>query len=706
MSEGAYAVAAEFMLETNVPKVLRELIEGFERLEGALSKAQEQADRFGKAGAEISRMVRSLGKLKEMEFPSSLVEGAHKLESGLGGATVKMDEFAARAKEAAGAFKEMHVGRIEGGARDVASGGHGGGRGHGGDPVMEGIGGGAILEFLLDNYKENAKLDQTYRKMQDDKRLTDPVMERIRGNAAGQSEKYPGLLQEDIAKNAGEGYTLSGGNINEQSGIADMLDRIENTLVFRGKSPEDAQAQATAIARAMDISNQYYDKKTGEFSQTKADDSANRVLGIVAASNGLVKGQNILAFEKSAGRMGQNLSLEGESKLAHFIDVNPSKAATALNSFMSLFSNGGTALKDKNFDFFEERGVFSYDKKAKKWVTNDADLLKSDPVEFIMKRLKGISDDDLASHAQRMNVAANSLETRGSIGNIRRQANTIGFIDTAANDKKLENSSQGKLIEFSASMDRFRITMGNFEQGPGIKILDSLTSGIDRLTKLMNAHPDFTDGFLKLTAAVAAFAVVRGVASLLGLGEGIGLLGKGLAMFMRGAAGATALETLGATAGAGSLFGLAGGIVALGAALLGLPPLLKFLAGDPAQNPHPNTNARGQPYSGRTAADAPKAPPTKGFSDFLRETWEQSKHPQSTNARGLGNIHRESYQTPLDGGMIHWQPIHVSVMMPDGRVLADVVTKHQAREDRQASRQGMNDPDHRETPFPAGLRSA
>ena len=695
-----YTVAAEFTLKDNVSRVLGDILERMDRVTRSFAEFQTSLDKI--TGTGLNKLVRNLEKLDQVRWPTQLTEGAEQFDRLMGEADGRLAAMAGHAREISAALRDVRLpaGPLSGEAPGGGGGGHS--RHQIGDPVMQGIAGGAVLEVLGRSFEDNARVEQTYRAMQADQRLAgdSPAMRQIRDQAAGQMDRYRTLTPLDIAKNAGEAYTVGGGDMREQAGIADMLDRAEQNLILRGKSPEDAQRQATAVLRGLDVGNRFFNRQTGQFDQTRANTEMDRVQALIAASNGLMQGQQFLSFEKSAGTAGQSLSLEGEARLAHLIDINPSRSGTALRSFEQLFGSGGVKMTDKNRAYWMSQGIIKNGK------TVDADLLRSDPLLWMQQHLSNQTVDQIDAHSQRQNVGTLINEVRGSQGNINRQAAAVARSDANANSANLLSGPQGGLLQFEAGLDRFRVTLGKFEEGPGVKILTMLTDGLDRLTKIMSAHPEASENLLKLAAALAAFAVVRGAASLLGIGEGVSAMARGLALFGKGAQAGTALEALSATAGAGSLFGLAGAIVALGAAVVALPPIMKYLLGDPSQNTHPNTDARGHAYSGRPAApgtayDGPKGGGGElftGFMNYLHQQWQLSQHPQSSNARGLAQ------HTAYTGGGDHPQPINISLTM-DGHTVARLVTERQVQSMRPSTQQGMNDPDYSMMPMPAGLRA-
>lgn len=637
-----YVVSAELTLRDMLSPSLDKVIERLDKATTTLATFQERLDKLSSRG--LTRLMEQLERLDRVTWPGQLVEGAERFDRLLMGADEKMAALAGHAVELARAMKDLRVPNVPAvpGGRVPGRIGHGGG-----DPIMTGIGGGAVLEFLGGNYERFSSVDQVYRAMQGDTALAgpnNPKMAALRDNAAAQLARYRTLKPLDVAKNAAEAYTIGGGNMAEQPALANMLDRVEQSLVLRGKSPEDAQRQAIATVRGLDIGNRFFDRKTGEFDQKRADTEADTVVSMLSASNGLMTGQNYLAFMKSSGLAGQNLSVEGMAKLAHFIDINPSRSGTALKSFENLFGGHATRMSKKDKSAWTAAGL--YDKNG---LLVDNDMLtgpNSDPLGWIEKHKKQLTAIRVSDRTQRQNVASFIAETDGSQGNINRGAAAVARQDVAGNSQNLLDSPIGKTLQFEASLEKFRVSLGKFESGPGAMILDKLASGLDKLTAAMEKHPEAAENLLKLSAALAAFAVVRGVATLLGLGEGITVLGKALSLLSKGGSGGGAISALTAAEGAGSLALLATRLTALGAVVSAVILALDLIKNIGPANPHPHTNAHGQGYSGR-----PEAPPgapaphdggwgmfngsaevfRKALSDFMNQP--ASQPPQ--NARGL-----------------------------------------------------------------------
>ena len=667
----AYSVAAEINLKSNFPAMLREMTEGLDKARKGVRDLQAEFDTLGKAGAGIARIVRSLLKLQDIRFPSGLATGAAALDDKLSGAVGKMDALLDRARALGTEMRGVGGPRVPGGG----GGGRGGGGGHGGsDALIGGIAGGAVLDFYGNNYKDYARVETVYRSMQSDSQLAgnSSSMAAIRDQAGGLLSKYKVLSPLDVARSQAEAYTIAGGNMGEQAGISDMLARIEQSLILRNPQldPADAQRQAVATLRGLDVSNRFFNRQTGQFDMGRANAEADRVLALTYASNGLATGQNFLSFEKSAKLAGTRLSLEGEAELAHFIDINPSRSGTALNSFENLFGGNASRMKAKDKAFWTSKGVYGKDGKLV-----DSGLFYNNPLEWISRHMSNVSLDDINDRTQRQNVSSLIGETRGAQGNINRGAAAIARQNVSANQSNLLNSPGGAMLQFDASFERFRVSLGKFESGPGIKILDALSTGLDKLTAAMTAHPGAAKMFLELSAGLAALAVVRGAVALSGLGGALGLLAKGVGFFAKGTAAEGAIALL---AGPAGLVAVAGGLVGLGAALYGLPKLLHWLATTVGPVGSAGANSANRGHAG------PLTPmPGNLHSPFAR-----------------GDYHPTSY-----AGGAHAQPISLTVNL-DGRQVATLVSTHLVRLMRPNAMSGTTSWDPISTPTPPGLVTA
>lgn len=169
-------------------------------------------------------------------------------------------------------------------------------------------------------------------------------------------------------------------------------------------------------------------------------------------------------------------------------------------------------MRPKDMGFWRERGIYGRDGRLV-----DDNLLHSDPILWVEKHLRGMSAEEISSHMQRMNVSSIVNETEGSAANINRQAAAVARSDANANAENMLNSPTGHVHVLEASMSRFQATLGRFEAGPGVKILDGLTRSLDHVTTYMNAHPGDMERFGRdvnfITSAISH--LVHGISSVL-----------------------------------------------------------------------------------------------------------------------------------------------------------------------------------------------
>ncbi|MCP1247234.1 hypothetical protein NKW54_15020 [Acetobacter cerevisiae] len=219
------------------------------------------------------------------------------------------------------------------------------------------VGGTALYETAKTSFNAYAHTQQVYDTMLSDSRVrTDPAMMKIiQGSAEDNLKRYKTLTPYDAAKNSAEGYALSGGDKAEQPAITDLLGRIEENMILRGKSGEDAQQQARMIVSGMDIGNRFYDRKTGELDLKRMYREADTVQALLDVGGGFTTGRSIREFFKSTGTVGQDMSAEGLARAAHFIETNPQRASQASlinNHFVSFDWSAGFSpvFRDKEAD--------------------------------------------------------------------------------------------------------------------------------------------------------------------------------------------------------------------------------------------------------------------------------------------------------------------------------------------------------------------
>lgn len=595
-----YTVKGEYLFITDAPKILAEIADGFEKAMLTGERFRSALKEIGEQSGSIRRLARAL---KEVDV-SGLRKAARVIRdidtsslSGLSGEarsaalsfngitsaiTAAREQMRLLVTES-GRLSSVHVGQFagdagggSGGGGDEGGNGGGGGSGSGRRGAKNSrfrqfrkvigadipgyhspglatfLGGTALYEGMKESFNAYADTQQAYDIMLSDSKVrTDPaVMKAIRDSADLNLERYRTLAPMDAVRNAVEGYALSGGEMREQLAISDMLGRIEQNMILRGKSGDEAQREAKALVRGMDVGNRFYNRKTGEFDVGRANSEADKLQALMNVSGGFTTGNSIQSFFRSAGTMGQDISAEGLGRMSHFIEVNPRNAAQAIKSFINLFEGKASRMAKKDKAWWTAQGLYGPDGRLK-----DDAMLHSDPIGFAETYLRRFSRTDISSHTQRMNVGSILNETEGSQGNINRQAAAVARSDAQAASRALLDSPAGSVKLLDAAIARFSVTLGKFEAGPGIHILGQITDGIDQATKYLNAHPDSMKKF--------AGEVGDMIGGMVSVAEGFAKIGAMIPEWLRpilfgaAAGGAAASVVPGIGTGAGGVLGAA-----------------------------------------------------------------------------------------------------------------------------------------------------
>ena len=261
----AYTVKGEYLFITDAPKILAEIASGFERAIGLGNRFRTTLREIGEQEGSLRRLSRSLKEIDSSSLASLSGEARSAalsfdgITSAISAAREQMRGLIAEA----GRLSSVRVGRLD----EAAMGGGGAGRGgsdHGGgfrkaigadipgyhSPGLKTIlGGTALCEGAKSSFNAYAGVQQVYDTLLSDSRVrTDPaVMKAITGSADQNLERYKVLTPMDAARNASEGYALSGSELREQGAITDMLGRVEQSMILRGKSGEDAPREASGL---------------------------------------------------------------------------------------------------------------------------------------------------------------------------------------------------------------------------------------------------------------------------------------------------------------------------------------------------------------------------------------------------------------------------------------------------------------------------
>lgn len=410
-------------------------------------------------------------------------------------------------------------------------------------------------ETLGSAFHQTGTFDQTFLGM-----LGDPVaaanMPAIRASAAQAMRDNPYLSPVDAARMAQEAYEVSGGQMAEQAPVTSLINRVDRSFQLLGKSPEDAMRESVAFIKAQDISNRFYDPRTGHFSMERASRDTDSALGMVIANRQFMHGQNFLAFSKSAGLAAQQMSNEGRLNLAHFIDVNPSRAGTQVRSLENLFGGTHARMARKDFAYFQHLGLV-----GKNGQFFGQDQLRSDPIGWITHYLSPLlgSHPELLGRIQRMNVSDLVGETTGAEGNISRQAAAARRTDAARSIDALSGGQSAQSLAMHTAWERLEFTVGQAAQGPFISSLQALTGAFNGISDFVSKHPDDIRQF---ASDISALVRVTGSIAA-GIGYVMNIVPGPIRRILESAAAGAATGAVGGSIipGAGTAAGAIGGAV-------------------------------------------------------------------------------------------------------------------------------------------------
>ncbi|MFT8439825.1 hypothetical protein [Acetobacter fabarum] len=404
-------------------------------------------------------------------------------------------------------------------------------------------------------FHQTGTYDQTFLGM-----LGDPVaaanMPAIRASAAQAMRDNPYLSPVDAARMAQEAYEISGGQMAEQAPVATLINRVDRSFQLLGKSPEDAMRESIAFIKAQDISNRFYDPQTGHFSMERASRDTDSALGMVIANRQFMHGQNFLAFSKSAGLAAQQMSDEGRLNLAHFIDVNPSRAGTQVRSLENLFGGTHARMTRKDFAYFQHLGLVG---RNGQFLAQDQ--LRSDPIGWITHYLSPLlgSHPELLGRIQRMNVSDLVGETTGAEGNISRQAAAARRTDAARSIAALSGGQSAQSLAMHTAWERLEFTVGQAAQGSFISSLQALTGAFNGISDFVSKHPDDIRQF---ASDISALVRVTGSIAA-GIGYVMNIVPGPIRRILESAAAGAATGAVGGSIipGAGTAAGAVGGAV-------------------------------------------------------------------------------------------------------------------------------------------------
>jgi hypothetical protein len=153
---------------------------------------------------------------------------------------------------------------------------------------------------------------------------------------------------------------------------------------------------------------------------------------------------------------------------------------------------------------------------------------------------------------------------------INKERAKIGSTSNDPMKAILANDPMQQMRVFAAAENELLVTLGGAMMGPAIDSLKALTSVLHDLSDWSKAHPGAAKDILVTSAGLAVFSKAAGDLAM------VVFLGSPLVRGM-GALAAAATPFAAAGAAGVGLMGVASGLTALAAAVIGLPQVLKYI---------------------------------------------------------------------------------------------------------------------------------
>ncbi|MGI4797103.1 MAG: hypothetical protein ACRYG8_24230 [Janthinobacterium lividum] len=497
-----------------------------------------------------------------------------------------------------------------------------------------------------------------------------------------------------------------------------------------GQPAEDAGYK---YARFLELRGALVNPKTEQIDPTRLQEQARLGEAIIAGMRGRVGPQDLLMFQQQGRAATAGLTDQGLINAVPYIQAGGgSRTGTQVSSLLQqlvggvLTKAGATFLQHANVLNMSKvhegkGGHMTFDAGAIK----DESLLRTDFAGWIDKTLRAglVAAGDKTVDAQTADLMRSHLRATVVgllVEGIRSAPAFNKDAQNITNALKVDQYAVGQQTDPTAKIHAFHEAWENLLTALGSPLVDPATNLLRGLTVQLTsfgqwaaAHPGLVLRIGEVTVGLAALAVVGG--SLTIVGAALGPFTGALSAFLgtMGGAQVGAATTAAAALGGGSLLGVAGGLVALSAAVVGLPPMLSAAVTGLNEmlgiKGNPDASGRAGQAQAREylrTHDGPAIPgvtpkPSESWGDWWkRETAGPAPHQQ---LRGGGaTVQPQSYVPPPTTG----QAIVTHVTFKaDMREIAKGTIVHMDRMNSGAST-GTTGFDGRQTMTPPGMITA
>ena len=679
-----YVVETLFDVKGNAAEYIRQITRGFQEVDRLVSVARGNLAGFGTELRELSAGNRGIGnlvrQLEKIRLPAGALDGLKEMTN------VTRDLAASQANMARDAAETARSWRVMAEAsrsiRPPSGGGGGAGRASKGGSHVSGMdmamgaqiagnAGTSLLESAL-----TASLDVGHLMAQFSQNTTiNPAdLKAIRSKADALTSSVPGTTIAENLHTILDAYTITG-QIGEA--LAASQGMAKARVVYESLPGAHKGDPAYAAGQAIEVMQRFYDPTTHQVDMGAFNQQLAAMVRVAVGTGGRDDGRNYLAFAKQArlgGMLASDDFLYGDLPAIQ-IALGGSRAGTGDAATYRQFLQGKMTknafgqlqrfgLIDGGADWHggQVRDMSKHLRGAGEFITNPAAWVR----DVMLPDLKqhGVNTNDRAAVGTNIGQWASTstglgflLELALGMPGILKEKGKIGATSADPLAVIQQTDPQQKVREFHAAETNLLTVLGDAAMGPALASMNALTGALRGLTDWARANPNAAKDLMLVGGGLAVVAKVAGDAAMALYITGPLVMGlKGFAgalmPFRGGGAATTALATLTAASGAGSLFGLGAAIVGLGAAMAGLAWLTKAPDGSRFV-PNGGQGSRGghwehQGPDGSWSASAPPKTATESWwDDFAsgKSAPAGGTHRGSVSNGADGLVHKSSFET-------------------------------------------------------------
>ena len=599
-----YLVSASLEFKSNASTAIGDLLQLFEKLDGAIIGAQTK---LGTLSSEIARLagaskgigatVRALEGFNKIKLSPSILTDMEHVSSVARGLAEIQAQLARSAIETATAWREMARTTPRGpsftpGTNAVRTAKK---REGGVDLLTAGIGAQVVGQegttFFGDALKQEMAVRHELAALRQNVNVGDPQIAEARAAGEQITRDNPGVLLKDAVKAITESFNITG-DLKEAIAAAPAMARAG--YFYENAPGEHRGDHAYASIQATELMQRHIDPATGKVSVDAINRELQEQMRVYAATRGRAGPDQYLAAIKqsrAAGIVG-NDQFTHEDLPAIMAAMGGSRTGTGQGALFNQLITG--RMTEAASNALKKSGLLDKDAHYEGGKVTDIETklhgwrgVAENPVQWIRDQLLGpqgvlasnnISATDkigiskfLADFASRQTGLGLLSEMTLGMPGIDKEAQKVREAPRDPLEVLRKNDPEQQVREYKAAQNEMMLSLGKEALGPAIEALKLLTTGIRDISGYLKAHPELGRDITLIGGGLAVMATGAGqLATVLFLGaplvKGIGALASAVLPFGPGASAEVALATV-AGVGVGSLASLAAAAIALPIAL-------------------------------------------------------------------------------------------------------------------------------------------